>query len=279
MRSPPPVILSVAGFDPSCGAGVTADLKTITAQECYGVACITALTVQSTMGVRRSVAVAPYLVQETLEELASDFPIAAIHIGMLAVGEVVSVVAEFLGRHRIEHVVLDPVLRSSSGAGLLDESGMRILIEKLLPLVEVTTPNLDEAAALTGLSVRNLEEMKTAATRLHQLGAKAVVVTGGHLNPAADLLSFTGPSGLEQPVFESQLRESTSTHGTGCAFSTALACQLAWGRSLPEAVASAKAYVTSAIENAYPMGRGIGPLNHLYNSKNANPGEAQKTER
>jgi hydroxymethylpyrimidine/phosphomethylpyrimidine kinase len=274
MLPTPPVVLSIAGFDPSSGAGVTADVKTIAAHDCCGVTCITALTVQSTAGVRRVDPVAPDLVQATLEELVSDVPIAAVHIGMLATKAIVGVVAEFLARHRLPYIVLDPVLRSSSGTALLDPPGVRLLVEKLFPRVDVTTPNVDEAAALTGMAVTNPEQMKAAAGRLHELGARAVVVTGGHLDPATDLLSFPGPTGLEEQLFQSQRLNSSSTHGTGCAFSTALACQLACGKSLPEAVGSAKAYVMAAIERAYPLGRGIGPVNHLYELQKTKPGAA-----
>jgi hydroxymethylpyrimidine/phosphomethylpyrimidine kinase len=268
MASAPPVVLSIAGFDPSSGAGVTADIKTIGAHHCYGITCITALTVQSTRGVRRVESVAPDLVQQTLEELVADTSPAAVHIGMLAAAPLVRVVAEFLEREKPPHVVLDPILKSSSGASLLEPAGVRVLVERLLPLADVLTPNLDEAAELAGVPVTDIEQMKAAAGRLHELGARAVVVTGGHLDPAADLLSYPGPSGLERQIFRSERIRSASTHGTGCAFATALACNLALGEALPEAVGRAKQYVTAAIANAYPLGKGAGPLNHLHEDEN-----------
>ena len=261
----PPVVLTIAGFDPSSGAGVTADIKTIAAQGCYGLACITALTVQSTRGVGRSEVVAPGLVKETLEELDRDISIAAIHIGMLGDHRVAGVVADFLEARRPGNVVLDPVLRSSSGAVLLEARGTALLLERLLPLAEVITPNIDEAAHLTGLSVTSPAEMRVAAERLHELGARNVVVTGGHLERAIDVLGFTTPSGgFEFEVFSSPRLATTSTHGTGCAFATALACHLAHGRSLPEAVLLTKAYVAAAIANAHLLGKGNGPVHHLY---------------
>jgi hydroxymethylpyrimidine/phosphomethylpyrimidine kinase len=260
----PPVVLTIAGFDPSSGAGVTADMKTIAAHGCYGVACITALTVQSTAGVRRVQAVDAGLVAETLAELASDMEIAAVHIGMLGSGKVVQAVADFLVEHKMANVVLDPVLKSSSGTGLLDAAGVRLLKENLLPLSTIVTPNVDEAAALTGLGVSDPEQMRAAARKLHDMGASAVVVTGGHLEKAIDLLSFTGKRGIEQELFKSARLKSNSTHGTGCAFATALACHLALGRGLPEAVLLTKAYVAAAISNAHPLGHGIGPVHHLY---------------
>ena len=260
----PPLVLTIAGFDPSSGAGITADIKTIAAHECYGVSCITALTVQSTQGVRRVEGVDPKIIAETLEELVSDLTVEAVHIGMLGNEQVVEVVADFLGRARLPHVVLDPILRSSSGTDLLDAAGTRLLIERLLPLAELVTPNLDEASALTGMAVTNLEQMRDAAARLHSLGAANVVVTGGHLGKAIDLLSFTTVRGTETEVFKADLLRSNSTHGTGCAFATALACHLALGRGLPEAVLLSKVYVSAAIVNAYPLGKGVGPLHHLY---------------
>ena len=267
MAERPPVVLTIAGFDPSSGAGVTADIKTIAAHGCYGVACVTALTVQSTSGVRRVETVDPNLVGETLQELASDMPIAAVHIGMLGSAKVVKVVAEFLsqqGRAKVPNVVLDPILRSSSGVELLDAPGTKMLVEKLLPLADVVTPNVDEAGALTGLKVRDLEEMRAAAEKLHEMSSKAVVITGGHLDKAIDLLSFTSKHGVQQEVFRAEKQRSNSTHGTGCAFATAMACHLALDRGIAEAALLAKTYVTAAIAAGHPLGRGTGPVHHLY---------------
>jgi hydroxymethylpyrimidine/phosphomethylpyrimidine kinase len=267
-----PVVLTIAGFDPSSGAGITADIKTIAAHGCYGVSCITALTVQSTRGVRRVEGVDPKIIAETLQELVSDLAVEAIHIGMLGNEQVVAAVADFLGDFagafpeyaRLPHVVLDPILKSSSGADLLDAAGTKLLRERLLPLAEVITPNLDEAGVLTGMVVTNLDQMHEAAARLHSLGAANVVVTGGHLEKAIDLLSFKTARGTEQEIFKADRQRSNSTHGTGCAFATALACHLAQGRGLPEAVLLSKVYVSAAIANAHPLGKGVGPLHHLY---------------
>ena len=264
MAVTPPVVLTIAGFDPSSGAGITADIKTIAAHECYGVSCITALTVQSTQGVRRVDGVDPKIIAETLQELLSDFAIEAVHIGMLGNEQAVKVVADFLAKARPPHVVLDPILKSTSGADLLDAAGTRLLIERMIPLAEVIAPNLDEASVLTGMAVTNLDQMRAAATCLHSLGAANVVVTGGHLEKAIDLLSFRSARGIEQEIFKADHLDSNSTHGTGCAFATALACHLAHGRGLPEAVLLSKAYVSAAITNAHPLGNGVGPLHHLY---------------
>jgi hydroxymethylpyrimidine/phosphomethylpyrimidine kinase len=278
MTDKPPVVLTIAGFDPSSGAGVTADIKTIAAHACYGVACITAMTVQSTAGVKRVDPIDPALVSDTLEELAADFDIAAVHIGMLGSGKIVKAVADFLakqpsdratktsssGRAGFSNIVLDPILKSSSGANLLDSAGTRLLIERLIPLVDVVTPNVDEAMAITGLKVKDLEEMKAAAAKLHEIGASAVVVTGGHLDKAIDLLSYRTKRGIEQEVFKAERQRSNSTHGTGCAFATAMACHLALDRGLAEATLLAKTFVTAAISNGQILGKGTGPVHHLY---------------
>jgi hydroxymethylpyrimidine/phosphomethylpyrimidine kinase len=294
MPEKPPIILTIAGFDPSSGAGVTADIKTIAAHGCYGVACITAMTVQSTAGVKRVEALDSSLISETLEELAADMDIVAVHIGMLGSGKVVKVVADFLsgqsssrqansrqprsqqpgqresrsetqrGRARLSNIVLDPVLKSSSGAALLDAAGTRLLVERLIPLSDVVTPNIDEAAVITGLKVTDLEEMRAASAKLHEMGASAVVITGGHLEKAIDLLSFTTPRGIEQEVFKAERLRSNSTHGSGCAFATAMACHLALDRGLAEAALLAKTYVSAAISHGHALGRGTGPVHHLY---------------
>jgi hydroxymethylpyrimidine/phosphomethylpyrimidine kinase len=268
MSEKPPIVLTIAGFDPSSGAGVTADIKTIAAHGCYGVGCITAMTVQSTAGVRRVEPSDPDLVTETLEELVADFDIAAVHIGMLGSGKVVKAVADFLGRRggkaRLPNVVLDPILKSSSGIALLDPLGTKLLQERLIPLADVFTPNTDEAFALTGIKVTGMDEMKAAAAKLHKMGSSAVVVTGGHLDQAIELLSYSTKRGIETEAFKAERQRSNSTHGTGCAFATSMACHLALDRGLAEATLLAKTYVTSAIANAYPLGKGTGPVHHLY---------------
>jgi hydroxymethylpyrimidine/phosphomethylpyrimidine kinase len=265
MAEAPPVVLTIAGFDPSSGAGVTADVKTIAAHGCYGVACITALTVQSTAGVRRIEPVASQLFLETLHELIADIGVAAIKIGMLGSRRIAKVLADFLEKEKLPVVVLDPILKASSGAALVDAAGVKSMRERLLSLATVVTPNVEEAATLTGLTVRDPEEMRAAAAKLHAMGAKNVVITGGHLDKAIDLLSFTNSRGVvEQELFKAERQRSKSTHGTGCAFSSAMACHLAHGRGLPEAVLLAKAFVGAAITNAHALGRGIGPLHHLY---------------
>jgi hydroxymethylpyrimidine/phosphomethylpyrimidine kinase len=270
MAEKTPVVLTIAGFDPSSGAGVTADIKTISAHGCYGVAAITAMTVQSTAGVKRVEPADPALLIETLEELASDVEFAAVHIGMLASGKVARAVADFLSSANasraklLPNVVLDPIFKSSSGADLLDSAGIKVLIERLIPLADVVTPNAEEACALTGIKIKDVDDMKAAAAKLHDMGAVAVVVTGGDLEKAIDLLSFRTKIGIEHEVFKAERQRSKSTHGTGCAFATAMACHLALDRGLAEATLLAKTYVTAAISYGQRLGKGTGPVHHLY---------------
>jgi len=263
--SKPPVVWTIAGFDPSCGAGITADLKTISSLGCYGAACITALTVQNTMGVRRVEPVSTLTVRETLHALLEDIPPAAIKIGMLATSGIASLVADFLEALPQPRcpIVLDPILRSSSGAELLDAAGVQVLLACLLPLSTVVTPNRTEAAILTGLS---LEDAEGAATALRQLGTAAAVVTGGDPAGSAnqqfseDVLAYSA-GGMEFIETLSAPRiHSSATHGTGCAFSTAIACGLARGQSVPAAVTAAKTFVRRAIERAPGLGHGKGPM-------------------
>lgn len=265
----PPVILSIAGYDPSSGAGITADVKTAAANGCYAATCITALTVQSTQGVFGVQPVSPDLVRRILIVLAGDLNIAAVRLGMLASGEVAGAVADFLESSRLPNVVLDPVIRSSSGALLLDEAGLEVLRARLIPLCDVMTPNIHEAALLVGAEPlpekatweSALSRIRELADGLHQVGARTVVITGGHLDPANDYLSSKAP--LQQLVINGERVESGSTHGTGCAYAAALACNLALGADLPQAARKAKEYVSRAIGAAYPVGKGIGPVNHF----------------
>lgn len=264
----PPVCLTIAGFDPSSGAGITADLKTFAAHGVYGVAAITALTVQSTQEVRALEPVRPSLFRETLECLASDMSLVGVKLGMLASAGLVAEADHFL-RVRPElrpNVVLDPVLRSSSGAALLDAEGTALLRERLLGVVGWITPNLDELALLTGVEVRTRERVPAAAERLARQAASignpglAIVVTGGHLDRPDDYLLFN-----EQGSWLSGERvETRSTHGTGCAFSSALLAELVLGRGSMGAVEAAKRYVANALRTAYPVGQGRGPLHHLF---------------
>ncbi len=257
----PPILLTVAGFDPSCGAGAAADLKTFAAHNCYGVAAITALTVQSTQGVRTVHATPSATLRAQMEALTEDVELAAVKIGMLANRANASAVADFLDAHKFAHVVLDPVTRATSGtAELLDSAGLRFVRDELLRRASVITPNMPEAESLTGMEVKDLHGMKAAGKKLLEMGARAVIVTGGHLERPSDVLC----EGDLVEVFGGDHVKSPNTHGSGCTFSSAIAAQLASGQQLREAVILAKAYVTKAIEKSYAIGKGAGPLNQLF---------------
>jgi hydroxymethylpyrimidine/phosphomethylpyrimidine kinase len=255
-----PVVLSIAGFDPSSGAGIAADLKTFGAHGCYGVAAITALTIQNTQGVTALYPTEPAVLKDTIAALLSDGRVKAIKVGMVASQANAEVISEVLDSNPGLPSVLDPVFRSSSGRDLADAACQEFVREQLIKRAFVITPNLFEASALTGLRVENQEAMKAAARKLVEMGARAVVVTGGHLDKAIDVL-FDG-SGLE--VFTGDRVKPENTHGTGCTFSSAIAANLALGRPLRDAVVLAKVYVTEAIRKAYLVGPGRVPLNHLY---------------
>jgi hydroxymethylpyrimidine/phosphomethylpyrimidine kinase len=254
------VILTIAGFDPCAGAGIAADLKTFAAHNCYGVAAITALTVQNTQILDRVYPVEAERLKQSLDALFEDGRIAAIKVGMLGDRANAEVVKEVLARNGSIPIVIDPVLRSGNGTDLLDAGGLEVLRESLLRLATVVTPNLQEAAVLTGFKVENVEEMRAAARRLVAMGGRAVVVTGGHLEKAVDVYY----DGVIWETFSGDKVKPDNTHGTGCTFSSAIAAQLALGRQLREAVVLAKAYVTEAIRKAFAVGPGRMPLHHLY---------------
>ena len=262
----PHIALTIAGFDPGGGAGVTADLKVFAAYGVYGVACISALTVQSTLRVFAVEPVSPGLVRQTLERLAEDVVLAGTKIGMLGSLGVVEQVCSFLAAHPEiprDRIVLDPVACSSSGAVLLEAEGVRLVKEKLLSRVGWVTPNLDELPLLLGEGPIEREQIPGAASRLQTLGGGGlnVVVTGGHLGSPDDFLL----TGAGEPFWFPGTRvETTSTHGTGCAFSSALLCALIAGDGAYQAVARSKDYVTGALRSAYPIGKGKGPLHHLF---------------
>ena len=255
-----PVVMTIGGFDPSSGAGITADLKTFSAHNCYGVAAITALTIQNTRGVSTWHCVEPALLKQSIESLLADEQVKALKIGMLGNRANCCAVREILEANASLPAVLDPVLRSTSGMELLDADGLAYLKEHLLGRVGLVTPNLYEAALLTGLKIENVEGMKAAARKLVEMGAKAAVVTGGHLDKPADVLF----DGAEFETFVGDRVKPDNTHGTGCTFASAIAANLVLGRPLHDAVVLSKAYVTEAIRKAYAVGPGRVPLNHLY---------------
>jgi hydroxymethylpyrimidine/phosphomethylpyrimidine kinase len=259
----PPILLTIAGFDPSCGAGVAADLKTIAAHGCYGIAAITSLTVQNTQKVEAVHNTPSAELREQLEVLVADCEIAAVKVGMLGNRGNAVVVAEFLDAHKFAHVVHDPVMKSSSGWELLDTGGINYIVAELLKRSSVITPNVPEAEILTGMTIKDVADMEAAARKIVEMGARAAIVKGGHMEKATDVLF----DGTEVHLLSGDRVKIENTHGTGCTFASAITAQLAAGRSLIEAITLAKAYVVKAMEKAYAVGKGRLPLDHFYRMK------------
>jgi hydroxymethylpyrimidine/phosphomethylpyrimidine kinase len=264
-----PTVLTIAGFDPSSGAGVTADLMVFAAHGLFATSAITALTVQSTVGVRSTHAVSAEILAATLDHLCSDLPPAGVKIGMLGTAANVRAVARFLGDLRRSNpqimVVLDPVIRSSSGRELLDEEGVRLLRTVLLPGVDWVTPNLDELRILTGSSgTPGREDLPEACRTLQsRVGAATlgVLATGGHLDPPDDFLVI--PTG-EETWLPGERIVTRATHGTGCALSSAFLSRLVLGDTPAQAARGAKQYVTGALRTATERGSGYSSMNHLW---------------
>ena len=260
-------VLSIAGYDPSGGAGILADIKTFAAFGCYGVAAISSLTFQNTVAVSGASHQAPEVLASQLRPLVDDFTIVALKTGMLPTPETIEVVANFIRELNQPHVVVDPVIRSTTGYDLIDQRALDELVGSLLPLAAVITPNLAEVERLTGLKVADLPGMRQAAERLIDLcwsGASdrppAVLIKGGHLaGRATDLLY----DGSRFHIFEGERIETRNTHGTGCTLAAAITAGLGRGASLVEAVREAKSFVECAILTAPGLGRGAGPLNHF----------------
>lgn len=242
---------------------MTADIKTAAAHGCFAITCPTALTVQSTTGVRSVQPLPPDVIFRTLAALAEDFEISAVRIGMLGTAPIASEVARSLRQMRLANIVVDPVLRSSSGAALLDAEGLAVLRDEILRIATVVTPNVEEAEVLTGIPVLTDADHSVAARKLLELGTHAAIVTGGHREEARDVLAWKDGSEVREQVFTGTILKSTSTHGTGCAFAMAIACGLANGISLIDSARQAKAFVRRAIETAPGLGHGRGPLNLL----------------
>jgi hydroxymethylpyrimidine/phosphomethylpyrimidine kinase len=259
------IALTIAGSDSGGGAGIQADLKTFAALGVYGASAITALTAQNTLGVDAVLAVPPDFVRAQMQAVACDLGVGAIKIGMLATSGVIEAVAEGLADFPGVPVVLDPVMVAASGDALLDEDAVVTLRARLLPLATLITPNLAEAAALLDVSeARDARDMEQQGAELLAIGARAVLVKGGHLRSeqAVDLLVTA--DGVER--FAAPRVATRNTHGTGCTLSSAIAAELAKGASLRDAVATAKAYLTEALKHADALGigKGRGPVHHFH---------------
>ena len=269
-----PRILSIAGSDSGGGAGIQADLKTCSALGCYGMTAITAITAQNTCGVQGIHAIPPEMLRQQIDAVVSDIGVDAVKIGMLHNPEVVHIVAQAIRQYRFKHIVLDPVMVATSGDALIARETIAVLVSELFPLVSVITPNLDEASLLLARPIQYVDELNAAAQDLHALGAPAVLLKGGHLaeqpngnsNGAqvTDVLLYAQDGAIHTQTYTSPRIISRNTHGTGCTLSSAIACYLALGESLPDAVAKARAYIVQAIEQGKNVhtGQGHGPLNH-----------------
>ncbi len=260
------VALTIAGSDSGGGAGIQADLKTFSALGVFGTSAITAITAQNTLGVDAVEVLSADIVTQQIKSVATDFPVVAAKTGMLANAEIIAAVAIAVQRHNISKLVVDTVMVSKSNHRLLVSEAEAAMRRILLPLAYIVTPNLPEAEVLTGMKIQNLAEMREAATKLFALGAKHVLVKGGHLEstPATDVF-FDGKDFTE---LAAERVDTTSTHGTGCTLSAAIAAYLAHGLSPLEACRSAKAYLTGALRHAVKLGHGHGPVNHFWSFRN-----------
>jgi len=260
-----PRALTIAGSDSGGGAGIQADLKTFAAFGVYGASAVTAVTAQNTLGVADWQAVPAALVARQIEAVLDDIGADAVKTGMLANAEVVRAVAVAVRERGVERLVIDPVMVATSGDRLLEADAVDVLACELLPLAAVVTPNVAEAAALTNRAIRTWDDVRGAAAQIVEMGARAVVVTGGDFTELdAESATDIWYDGRAFREFASVRVDSTSTHGTGCTFSSAIAAGLAKGLQPADAVALAKSYVTLAIQHAYPIGRGRGPVHHFY---------------
>lgn len=256
-----PVALTIAGSDSGAGAGIQADLKTFAALGVYGVTVITAITAQNTIGVRAVQEISPGVIAAQLDAVADDFSIGAVKTGMLSSAAIIEAVARGIARHTLQPLVVDPVMVAKSGDRLLREDAVEALRRTLLPLARLVTPNIPEAEVLSDRSIRTRSDRVGAGRAIMALGARAVVIKGGHTDedPVVDVL--IDEHGIEE--FAAPRVVTTSTHGTGCTFSAAITAGLATGLELSAAVAEARDYLTRALRAAPGLGHGHGPLEHF----------------
>ncbi|WP_022834412.1 bifunctional hydroxymethylpyrimidine kinase/phosphomethylpyrimidine kinase [Salisaeta longa] len=257
-----PVALSIAGSDSGGGAGIQADLKAMEANGVFGTSALTAVTAQNTHAVEMAFDLPLRIIRAQIDAVASDFPVAAAKTGMLSSAAIIETVSDCIATHELTPLVVDPVMISKSGYKLLADDAIDTLIERLIPLATVITPNLHEARHLLQMDVQTLDDARAAAKALHELGAKAVLVKGGHLSDSDEAVDVLY-DGRSLHTFSAPRIDTPHTHGTGCTYASAIAAQLAHGRSLTDAVERAKQYVTRAIEQALPLGSGHGPTNHF----------------
>lgn len=254
-------VLTIAGSDPSGGAGIQADIKTITAHKMYAMNISTALTVQNTTGIRDTFVIPPDFIAAQLDAIYEDIRPDAVKVGMVANDAIVRTIAEKLREKEAANVVLDPVIASTSGCDLITSDTLFAMVDELLPLADIVTPNLPEAAAITGVAITDEDSMLKAAEVLTERFPTAVLIKGGHLVKSADDLLYA--DGKARWYKQARI-DNENTHGTGCTLSTAIACGLAAGKPLTIAVEDAKAYITGAIRAGLDIGKGRGPLLHMW---------------
>lgn len=255
-------ILTIAGSDCSGGAGIQADLKTFAAHKLYGMSVITSLTAQNTRGVTDVADTSSDFVGAQLDTVFTDIYPHAIKIGMVSNEKIIKVIAKKLKQYQAKNIVIDPVMVATSGSALMKSTATKVLIEELLPLADIITPNMSEAGVLSGIEVKSKDDMEKAAKIIGRFLKGVVLVKGGHLSESADDLLY-----INGKVYwiEGKRIDNPNTHGTGCTLSSAIACNLAKGMNIDEAFIKAKEYLTGAINANLDLGEGRGPLNHLYN--------------
>lgn len=252
-------VLTIAGSDPSGGAGIQADMKTFAAHGLYGMSVITALTAQNTLGVTDVFPVPPDFFEKQLEAVLSDIPPDAVKIGMMPNADIIEITAGLLEKYNISNIVTDTVMVSTSGRRLTTEKAANTLKDRLLCRSKIITPNIPEAEVLWGNNISTEADIKAAAKEISREIGVAVLVKGGHRKDSAADILYCG----EFFRFEAERIDNPNTHGTGCTLSSAIACGLAEGQDIPTSVKNAKAYLTAAIRSGLDLGHGIGPLNHI----------------
>ena len=257
-------VLSIAGSDPSGGAGIQADIKTVTMNGAYAMAAVTALTVQNTLGVYAVSEVASEILRGQIDAVFEDIVPDAVKIGMTCSAEQIRLIAERLKSYGAKNVVVDPVMVSTSGTRLMDSEAVSVLQAELLPTATLVTPNIPEAEILAGMKISTEEDMKTAAKRIGETCGCSVLLKGGHSEAGADDVLY---SEEQFYLFKAERINNPNTHGTGCTLSSAVAANLAKGFDLENSVKRAKEYITGAIKDLLDLGKGNGPLNHLYQLK------------
>ena len=253
--------LTIAGSDSGAGAGIQADLKTFAALEVYGTSVVTAITAQNTVGVTQVLELPPNLIAAQIDAVIKDIGADALKTGMLANSEIIETVSNKIREHGVKNLVVDPVMVAKGGDLLLRKDAIETLRARLIPLAEVVTPNLPEAEELIGLKIERATEIKEAAKRIVAMGARSVVIKGGHRRGPATDLFFNGKNFRE---LRARRIRTHHTHGTGCTFSAAIAANLAKREKLEKAVIDAKKFITSAIHNGFPIGAGHSPVHHFY---------------